>query len=588
MQQPLPSTRPLMVFAFDPSQGRSLGNYMTVRVPYEELGPGPSGPYISVIDYDSSNKKYYQPVNLDDRAVLLQGGLYPAESDPRFHQQMVYAVSRETIHQFERSLGRKIKWGYRNHRPLRLFPHAMQEANAYYDRSIEGIVFGYFAASAQDPGSNLPNQTIFTCLSHDIVAHETTHAILDGQRPGFMQDTNPDVLAFHEGFADIVALFQHFSYNEALYDTMVRSGGILYRAQLPPMLSAGDTPAISGELTRSNPLIDLARQFGESMGYRKALRGALGTPPNSKALESTFEPHERGAILVAAIFDAYFTSLQNKTADLFRIARAGGTQVTANDIHPDLAKRLCDEATKLAQHFMNVCIRAIDYCPPVDLTFGDYLRALITSDSDLFPEDTFDYREALIESFRLRGIRPDDVISMSEESLRWQGVDPNQAVPVCKGLQFDLMNGESKEMKKRNAQLLSTFGTTYAKELHLATDLGKNPHAQSFHPVIRINDGFSTVQIVTELLQRKDALLDPKDPNSPKIRIYGGSTVHLESDGSVRYIIHKGIDDPERQARQREYWNNKRAGSAGLTYIEGDRNKAIDTTVSFAAVHRGF
>src|SRR5690242_18154722 len=106
--QPPPASRPLMVFAFDPSQGRSLGNHMTVRVPYEELGRGPSGPYVSVIDFDSSNDAYYDPVDLDDRRILLDGGLYPAESDPHFHQQMVYAVSRETMHQFERALGRRL------------------------------------------------------------------------------------------------------------------------------------------------------------------------------------------------------------------------------------------------------------------------------------------------------------------------------------------------------------------------------------------------------------------------------------------------------------------------------------------------
>jgi hypothetical protein len=150
------------------------------------------------------------------------------------------------------------------------------------------------------------------------------------------------------------------------------------------------------------------------------------------------------------------------------------------------------------------------------------------------------------------------------------------------------MNGETPEMKRRNAQLLSTFGKANARALHLSSDLPKNPFAQSFHPVVRINDGFSTVQIVTELMQRTDIPLDPKDANSPQIRIYGGSTVHLESDGSVRYIIHKGIDDPKRQARQREYWEEKRSGSASLTYLERNRKKAVDTTVSFAAVHRGF
>ena len=57
---------------------------------------------------------------------------------------------------------------------------------------------------------------VFTCLSHDIVAHETTHALLDGLHPRYQEPTNPDVLAFHEAFADIVAMFQHFTLPEVL------------------------------------------------------------------------------------------------------------------------------------------------------------------------------------------------------------------------------------------------------------------------------------------------------------------------------------------------------------------------------------
>jgi hypothetical protein len=64
--------------------------------------------------------------------------------------------------------------------------------------------------------------------------------------------------------------------------------------------------------------------------------------------------------------------------------------------------------------------------------------------------------------------------------------------------------------------------------------------------------------------------------------------VHFDADGTVRYVIHKRIDDPAREERQREYWESKRAGSAELTFVERPDTKAIDTTVSFAAVHRGF
>ena len=43
-----------------------------------------------------------------------------------------------------------------------------------------------------------------------------------------------------------------------------------------------------------------------------------------------------------------------------------------------------------------MCIRALDYCPPVDITFGEYLRALITADADLVPDDDRGYRVAMI------------------------------------------------------------------------------------------------------------------------------------------------------------------------------------------------
>src|SRR5215204_1858659 len=233
-----PTSRPLKVYAFDPSRGRTLGNHMTVEVPYEKLENRLTGKYLKVIDYDAANNRYYQPVDLNHPSVLMQGGLEPSESDPRFHQQMVYAVASKTVSVFEFALGRKIKWGFNRNRresekrPLRIYPHGMQEANAFYSRDLEALVFGYFPASDLDPVSNLPGQTIFTCLSHDIIAHETTHALVDGQRIHFMEATSPDTLAFHEAFADIVALFQHFSFKEVLLDVIKKTGGLIYRSQL--------------------------------------------------------------------------------------------------------------------------------------------------------------------------------------------------------------------------------------------------------------------------------------------------------------------------------------------------------------------
>jgi hypothetical protein len=74
---------------------------------------------------------------------------------------------------------------------------------------------------------------------------------------------------------------------------------------------------------------------------------------------------------------------------------------------------------KLAEQFLNICIRAIDHCPPVDLRFGEYLRAMLTADFDVVPEDGHGYRDKLIKSFRRRNIAIDHVLDLSQESLRW-------------------------------------------------------------------------------------------------------------------------------------------------------------------------
>ena len=65
--------------------------------------------------------------------------------------------------------------------------------------------------------------------------------------------------------------------------------------------------------------------------------------------------------------------------------------------------RLADEAARTARHILDMCIRALDYCPPVDITFGDYLRAIVTADFEYDPVDEDHRRVAFIESFRRHG-----------------------------------------------------------------------------------------------------------------------------------------------------------------------------------------
>jgi len=584
-----PKYRALRVYAFDPSRGRRLGNYMTVRVKYEPLRGEIKGRQLHVVDYDATNKRYYKPINLNSTSALVEGGLEPSESDPRFHQQMVYAVAMQTIDIFEKALGRDIRYSFSDNdgerNLLRIFPHAMYEPNAYYSRELGALLFGYFRASIDDAGTGLPGGTVFTCLSHDIVAHETTHSVIDTLRSAFMESSNPDVAAFHEAFADIVALFQHFSFEDVVRDTLRRSGGILHRFNLTPR---GGKPAnpdednkifIVGEMPEGNPLLDLARQFGESMGRRAALRSALGVPPDPQALANASEPHERGAVLVAAVFDAFFSAFMERSADLIRLARAaaGGS----DDIHPDVAARLAKEAARTAQHFCTMCIRALDYCPPVDITFGEFLRALITSDTVLYESDAHDYRETLIQAFRARGIYPDGVASLGEESLLWD--KPAPGTPTCPGLRFNLIEPDRHLTENRDALEAIVranpfcFGLCEDDTHDCASCTCVVPDGQhvvkSVNTVIRGGEQRPKVEFVAEIVRHV-----PLD-DDPEVKFCGGSTVVFDSGGRPLMVVYKKLSSKTRRAAQKRFHETGLA--AAPAYVESNKQMRL------SSIHRG-
>ena len=146
-------------------------------------------------------------------------------------------------------------------------------------------------------------------------------------------------------------------------------------------------------------------------------------------------------MLVTAVFNAFLQIYKRRKADLLRLATQGSGMLPNGEISVDLVNRLADEASKVAGHILDMCIRALDYCPPVDLTFGEYVRALITADTDLVPVDKYRYRVAFIEAFRDRGIYPRDVKSLSPDSLLWEPppspVDTNKLQAILKQLTFD-------------------------------------------------------------------------------------------------------------------------------------------------------
>ena len=588
---PEPPYRPLRVYAYDPSLGAKLDtlgiNEATLDVRWEkDLLPGPIGEYIEVVDVDPASQCCYAPVDLNDPHVLTRSGLSPSEASPQFHQQMVYAVAMKTIEHFEEALGRVALWAPREApvagekttefvRRLRIYPHALRAKNAYYSPERKALLLGYFTAPSSDAEGLMPGSVIFTAVSHDIVAHETTHALLDGVHRRFREATNPDVFAFHEAFADIVALFQHFTLPEALSHQIA---------------------VTRGDLEKQNLLGQLAVQFGEATGRYGALRDYIGKvvkvdgdddpeqkekwvrrKPKQTDYDDATEAHDRGAVLVAAVFDAFLQIYKRRTADLLRLASGGTGLLPEGAISPDLVNRLALEASKVAGHFLNICIRALDYCPPVDLVFGEYLRALITADADLVRDDKHGYRTAFIEAFRNRGIYPRDVKHLSPGSLVWEApplpLRKANVRTILDKMSIDWDLNIKREVaynsSKDNAR---TFWRWLMDPEHVSDEeiaalglvriakprpdkIGDQAgelrviEVHSVRPVRRVGpDGNIRSDLVVEITQsfRPSAI--------PGARFRGGCTLLIDlATAEVRYMVRKKVRNPDRFAKQLKF-----------------------------------
>lgn len=417
-----PVFRPLKVYAFGPSLGRAPGNVRTINVRYEPLAPGPVGARVAVVDFDAARQCFYDPVDLDDPLIAMNGGLDPSESDPHFHQQMVYALASESLRRIEVALGRTVqRRSPEASTPLHLviYPHGGVTPNAY---SVgDRMVFGYFRAVKEAVGRTLPDQTVFACLSHDVIVHLTAHMILSAMRPD-LDTMQRDTAALQEALADLTPLLFHLNYRDVVLDTIQRTAGVIYRSQLDLGTDPdGGSPRILAEIASSNPLLAVSQDFAEALGQTGGIRNAL-LAPDPTALDRTDEPHARGAIVLAAVFDALFSIYQRRTLDLFRIFRAGGGRLQGNDVPEPLANRLCDEIERIAARVFNMCWRAADYCPATTIELGDFLRACITADFEYSRDDPWGLRDAIMQAFRLRGIKSSTAAFFTEDAMRWPAV----------------------------------------------------------------------------------------------------------------------------------------------------------------------
>ncbi|MDA8019015.1 MAG: S8 family serine peptidase [Thermoanaerobaculia bacterium] len=603
---PSPPYRRIRIYAVDPSLSGQVAtadlNEAVLKIRWEEVDKGPIGEYLAIYDFDDTGKRH-AGVDLDDPKLLAQDGWAPSEGNPQFHQQMVYAVAMKTIEHFENALGRPVLWRPK-HNPdnpfddrdpilqLKVKPHALHQANAFYSPKAVALLFGYYEASSAAPGRHVPGSRIYSCLSHDIIAHETTHAVLDGMYRRFNEPTNPDVLALHEGFADIVALFQHFTMPEIVEREIANT---------------------RGDLESESMLGSLAIQFGDAMAGRGALRNAIGElkdgtwhrlEPDPLEIQRRKSPHARGAILVAAVFDAFLTIYKTRTADLLRLATGGTGVLPDGAIHPDLVRRLASEASKAAAHVLRICIRALDYLPPVDVTFFEYLRALITADFEMVRDDRLNYRVAFVEAFRRRGIypqnlgeaSPDTPRTLAVDTLRWHGLDlsvfddeTRQVIlekydTIIDGLKRYaddcLYLGSREELfhktREHRLNLHRKLEDAFAEAPEFARELGLDPDRKGFevHELRRAlyvaPDGRQVPTVVVALTQSRPV----ERQGLPRYFFRGGSTLVVDlTVPAVRYRIYKSMTGSSRQERTEAFLREAHSDPLRALFLSHDHEE---------------
>ncbi|HEV2746274.1 MAG TPA: hypothetical protein VGW34_03125 [Allosphingosinicella sp.] len=554
-----PLFRPLRIFTSDPMRSRFEGGETIVSIPYETLRPGPSGHLVEVVE-DQANG--IAPVDLEASAVQLNSGLAASASSPQFRQQMVYAVAVDVIAQFSLALGREPTWGFtRKQEPgvLRLRPHYARVDNAFYSKSKGEICFGFFPAAESESGRVLPGRNVYASLSQDVIAHEMAHALLDGMRSHFDDSSNADVYAFHEAFADLVATLHHFSHMDSIRRGFEQGAGRL-----------------GGSF-----IFSLAAQFGEAMGYNGPLRSMLRkadaarnaegarNPQGLRKYPGSEEPHERGGILVEAVLEAMETVFERRVRKIRTIYALSG--MPGDELHPSYRDLLADEAARVASQFLSLCIRAIDYCPPVDITFGEYLRALVTADRDLVESDPWGYRECLIAAFGRRAIFPQEVADLGEDSLLWDRADRTDREIVIPRLGLTrLALGEdpgwgatSEELREQAAALAAKVTDPEFADCFAIDPNGAKPSIESIRTLRRVGpDRQIRFGIVAEVLQRRRVSFGGEERD-----IWAGATVILGSGGEVRYIVHKRADDETRL--EREFAFRKRPAGAMQANMRG-------------------
>lgn len=316
----------------------------------DDFTDGPVCDRLAVIDLDAGNEVLRPPVRLLGRkdasryevdADLIEAtqeaeALWALLESDEFVATSCFATVLYTVQECERRLGRPVTWATASPQLL-LVPRAGELRNAFYERESGSIQFFYWVV--HDAAG--VERTVYTSLSHDIVAHEATHAILDGLLPDLYNASAPESLAIHESYADLMAIAQNvdamvFEASQRNVDQMQEFSEV---AEEFGAAVRTDTEYLRSALNRRT--LDPSDTSVDPLGY-----------PN---LADVTDPHVLSQVLTGAVYGAFVRFFRSLKGDTFWKLWASG------------------------DYFSPILIETLNYVPPGELSFADVARAMLVA-----------------------------------------------------------------------------------------------------------------------------------------------------------------------------------------------------------------
>ncbi|MHA7293267.1 gluzincin family metallopeptidase [Arthrobacter sp. HLT1-21] len=535
--------RPLTILAEGPFTLGPDGPMTTMlRVPVERIGVGPRSARFDVVVRGPEGKPLDLLLGEDADPWMLMDECPPRDlgellANRRFLAQHTYAVAASTLAAFESTLGRRMGWP----RGRRLKIHAYDTvpyADSGYDREEGVIRFGH----RRDGRERL---SVPLALYRDLVAHEVTHAILAGYRTRWSdQFASLDQFALHEAIADLVAMLSVFSSADRVEQLLDPLGS-----------GATDLAGLDEQILLSGLF-----SFGDGLFSHGPARQSMRTPVSGD-WRTLPDPHRRGEPIVRVIL--------NVVARLWkvRLDQPGGRSSLY---------QVAKSGAKVGEQVLAMLIRGLGYMAPVDVTWTDLLRGILSADLVLVPQDRYRYRQVVRDAFAEVGVTTDP-----DEQLSGTGAMSSLRYPV----RLSALGTDPEEIVRfiwENGDLLRE---TAMDERHSIT-------VDRVRPSIRVSpDGFVVSEIGASFVQeftigrtemRRLGLTGPGP-----VTVRGGGLLRFDEGGHLCYAALKPVYDARRQQNIREAKSRDAAMLAEITAAAGSRVGGAAEKLTFHRQGRG-